>query len=76
VDYRLGNGENGIQVAQRLRQELDPEIPAILVTGSITPDLGDQARANQFEFLLKPVLPDNLRACIVSTLEQGVAKVG
>jgi len=72
VDYRLGNSENGIQVAQRLRQELDPEIPAILVTGSITPDLGDQARTNHFEFLLKPVLPDYLHACILSTLAQGL----
>ncbi len=70
VDFRLGNSENGIEVAQRLRQELDPEIPAILVTGSITPDLGEQARANRFEFLLKPVLPDHLRACILSTLGQ------
>lgn len=72
VDYRLGNGENGIEVAQRLRQELDPEIPAILVTGSITPDLGDQARQNRFEFMLKPVLPDHLRACILSTLGHGL----
>jgi signal transduction histidine kinase len=76
VDYRLGNDENGIQVAQRLRQELDPEIPAILVTGSITPDLGEQARAIGFEFLLKPVLPDNLRACILSTLGQGLIGAG
>ena len=72
VDYRLGSGENGIQVAQRLREELDPEIPAILVTGSITPDLGDQARINKFEFMLKPVLPENLRACILATLGHGL----
>jgi CheY-like chemotaxis protein len=71
VDYRLGDGENGIQVAQRLRQELDPEIPAILVTGSITPDLDNQARADHFEFLLKPVLPENLRECIRATLARG-----
>jgi CheY-like chemotaxis protein len=70
VDFRLGNSENGIEVAQRLRQELDPEIPAILVTGSITPDLNDQARLNKFEFMLKPVLPEHLRACIGATLER------
>jgi signal transduction histidine kinase/CheY-like chemotaxis protein len=73
VDYRLGNHQNGIEVTQRLRQELDPEIPAILVTGSITPDLGEQARNQRFEFLLKPVLPDHLRACILSTLGQGMS---
>ncbi len=71
VDYRLGDGENGIQVAQRLRQELDPEIRAILVTGSITPDLSNLARADNFEFLLKPVLPEDLRECIRATLARG-----
>ena len=68
VDYRLGNGDIGINVTRRLREELDPEIPAILVTGSITPDLNEQAQINGFAFLLKPVLPENLRACINSTL--------
>lgn len=78
VDYRLGNNENGIDVAQHLRSELDPEIPAILVTGSITPDLGGQAREHGFEFMLKPVLPDNLRTCILATLGHGlpVAQTG
>jgi CheY-like chemotaxis protein len=75
VDFRLGNSDNGIEVAQRLREELDPEIPAILVTGSITPDLGEQARARRFEFLLKPVLPENLRACILTTLGHGLQPV-
>jgi len=72
VDYRLGNGENGMDVAQRLRSELDPEIPAILVTGSITPDLGEQARQRNFEFMLKPVLPEKLRACILTALGHGL----
>jgi signal transduction histidine kinase len=75
VDFRLGKLENGIQVAQRLREELDPEIPAILVSGSITPDLGEQARTQRFEFLLKPVLPEKLRACIFTALGKGMAGV-
>ncbi len=61
VDYRLGNSENGIELTQRIRQELDPEIPAILVTGSITPELAGQARAAGLEFLLKPVMANELR---------------
>jgi CheY-like chemotaxis protein len=75
VDFRLGKSENGIQLAQRLRQELDPEIPAILVSGSITPDLGEQARTQRFEFLLKPVLPEKLRACIYAALGQGLTGI-
>lgn len=73
VDFRLGQIQNGIEVAQRLRAELDPEIPAILVSGSISPDLGEQAHTQHFEFLLKPVLPEKLRACIYQALGQGVA---
>jgi len=64
VDYRLGGGDTGIDVAQRLRRDLDPEIPAVLVTGSITPDLEEKARSADLGFLLKPVNPQTLRALI------------
>ena len=66
VDHRLGIAENGIEVAQRIRRELDPEIPGILVTGSITPDLDQLARAANLEFLLKPVMAEELRRRIAA----------
>lgn len=66
VDHRLGTRENGIEVAQRIRRELDPEIPGILVTGSITPDLDQLARAANLDFLLKPVMADELRKRIAA----------
>jgi two-component system, sensor histidine kinase len=66
VDHRLGTDENGIEVAQRIRRELDPEIPGILVTGSITPDLDAVARAANLEFLLKPVMAEKLRSLIAA----------
>lgn len=69
VDHQLGAGENGIEVAQRIRQALDPEIPAMLVTGSITPDLAERARAMGLEFLLKPVMADDLRRHIGAVLK-------
>jgi signal transduction histidine kinase len=68
VDYRLGIDENGIEVAQRIRRELDPEIAAILVTGSITTELTEQARAANLEFLLKPVNAVALRERITAAL--------
>ena len=73
VDHRLGAGENGIEVAQRIRQALDPEIPAILVTGSITPDLAEQARAAGLAFMLKPVTATDLREriSVALKLDQG-----
>ena len=68
VDHRLGNGANGIAVAQRIRRELDPEIPVLLITGSITPALCDEARAAGLGFLLKPVTADKLRDHLGSVL--------
>jgi len=68
VDHRLGTDESGIEVAQRIRRELDPEIPGILVTGSITPELDKVARAANLEFLLKPVMAEKLRTLITSML--------
>ena len=66
VDHLLGSDENGIQVAQRIRRELDPEIPGILITGSITPDLDQLARAANLDFLLKPVMAEELRRRIAA----------
>ena len=68
VDHRLTSSENGIEVAQRIRRELDPEIPGILVTGSITPDLDELARAANLEYLLKPVMAEELRRRIAAVL--------
>jgi len=76
VDHRLGDGANGIAVAQRIRRELDPEIPALLVTGSITPELAEQARAAGLEFMLKPVTADNLRLCISAALKPNLPAGG
>lgn len=66
VDHRLGTDENGIEVAQRIRRELDPEIPGILITGSITPDLDARAREANLGFLLKPVMAEKLRSSIAA----------
>lgn len=68
VDHRLTSSENGIEVAQRIRRELDPEIPGILITGSITPDLDELARAANLEYLLKPVMAEELRRRIAAVL--------
>ena len=73
VDHRLGTVENGIEVAQRIRRELDPEIPGILVTGSMTPDLDQLARAANLEFLLKPVMAEELRRRIAAVPGLNVA---
>jgi len=64
ADYQLAGGTTGIQVIAKLRQALDPEIPAIVVTGSAMPERMEEVRASGCDLLLKPVVADKLRALI------------
>ena len=73
VDYRLAGELLGTDVIDELRTVLDPEIPAIVVTGSSTPELGDQIRARGDDLLAKPVLPADLRARIDARLRSTAA---
>ena len=70
ADYRLGGGATGTELIERLRRELDPEIPAILISGSSTPDLVEEAAAHQCDLLLKPVQPEKLRELIDARLQK------
>ena len=64
ADYRLAGGATGTDVIERLRRELDPEIPAILVTGSTGPERVSEADAKRYDLLIKPVNPEALRELI------------
>ena len=55
-------------------EALEPEIPAILVTGSTTPETIAEAEIRHLEVLLKPVLPDRLREAIDRRLAKNGAK--
>lgn len=67
-DYRLGEGRIGTHVIDRLRRELDPEIPVILVTASMEPDSVAQAHRFGCSLLPKPADPDVLRSLIAGKL--------
>jgi CheY-like chemotaxis protein len=69
ADYRLAGGAVGTDVVERLRRELDPEIPAILVTGSTGPERVSEADAKRYDLLLKPVNPEALREAISRKLQ-------
>ena len=68
VDYRLADERLGTDVIDELRIALDPEIPAIVVTGSSTSDLAERVRARGDDLLAKPVLSADLRAVIDARL--------
>ena len=64
ADYRLREDIDGMQVIATLREALDPEIPATLITGSTTPETIAVAAKHGVDMLLKPVLAQDLKALI------------
>jgi CheY-like chemotaxis protein len=73
ADYRLGGGVVGTQVIDRLRQELDPEIPALLITGSTAAERIRESDLYGYQLLLKPVQPERLREAIHEKLRPSIA---
>ena len=65
VDYRLPEGATGLQALGMLRSHWPgANLPAILVTGSSLIGHEDDAEKHDFHLLIKPVLPNKLRAMI------------
>lgn len=70
ADYRLAGNRVGTEVIARLHQELDPAIPAIMVTGSSTPERSEEAARSGYHLMIKPVIPEKLRALIAFKLRE------
>ena len=69
VDYRLHRGAPASMRSRALRRTLaQPELPAIVVTGSMMTGHEREAREHDFHLLLKPVVPNKLRAMIAFKL--------
>jgi CheY-like chemotaxis protein len=62
ADYRLAHDELGTEVIARLRRELGLPLPALLISGDSCAATLDALRSSGVDFLLKPVLPDELKA--------------
>jgi two-component system, sensor histidine kinase len=64
VDYRLEGVRNGLEVIAAWRECFGRALPVIVVTGSTMSELESQAHAGDFHLLVKPVVPQRLRALI------------
>ena len=65
ADYRLGDGTDGLQALALLRARFaGRQVPAIVISGSTMGGLEREAQAHDFHLLLKPVLPNKLRAML------------
>ncbi len=72
VDYHLDDG-HGLDVIGGLRERIDQNLPAILITADRSPGLRDEALKEDIPILHKPVKPAALRAMIVQRRVQQVA---
>lgn len=68
VDYRLEHGANGVDAITVLRQRFGESVPAIVITGSTMSSLDLEAQQKDFHLLIKPVVPNKLRAMIAFKL--------
>ena len=66
VDQRLGAGETGMQVIERIRDELNDEIAAVMMTGDISADMSGGATGS-VRILHKPVEPTLLCRVLCET---------
>jgi len=63
-DYRLSDGQNGIEAIEKLREAFKLSIPAFLISGDTAPELLREARESGYHLLHKPVRPRALRAML------------
>lgn len=63
-DVRLGDGADGLRVAQALRARYAPGLPLLLVTGETAPDRLQRLRDAGLPVLYKPVDPLRLRRAL------------
>ncbi|MEW6706659.1 MAG: ATP-binding protein [Pseudomonadota bacterium] len=68
ADYRLESGHTGVEAIRQLRERFGPQLPAVVVTGSMMSGFEQEAQEHDFHLLLKPVVPNKLRAMIAFKL--------
>jgi CheY-like chemotaxis protein len=69
-DFRLSDGKTGIEAIAGLRSAFPGSIPAFLVSGDISPEPLNEARASGFHLLHKPVDAMTLRAVLIRMLKK------
>jgi two-component system, sensor histidine kinase len=69
-DFRLRDGESGIEVIEALREKLGGEVPAILLTGDTAPENLRLALASGYPLLHKPLAHARLRAAVGSLIRR------
>jgi Na+/proline symporter/signal transduction histidine kinase/CheY-like chemotaxis protein len=69
MDYQLGPETNGIQLANKLREQW-PEVPVCIVSAAPDEELSMLVKMHNHDFLRKPVKPAKLRALLERYLQK------
>lgn len=64
ADYRLRDDQKGDAAIERVREEVNEEVPAMIVTGDTSPARLQEATASGFALLHKPVIANELVVAI------------
>ncbi|CAO3458285.1 hypothetical protein [Azospirillum largimobile] len=72
ADYRLRDGETGLDVIRAVHARLGRRIPAAIVTGDTAPERLAEAQAGGYRLLHKPVAATDLRTAVVELMGQAV----
>ncbi len=63
-DYRLRQGENGVDCVAAVRESIDSEVPAVIITGDTSPERLREILASDLHVLHKPVAPAELQGLL------------
>jgi CheY-like chemotaxis protein len=66
ADYRLRNNKTGVDAVAVVREELNIDVPAIIITGDTSPERLKQVSESGFHLMHKPVTPDALHQALIS----------
>jgi len=66
ADYRLRGEMTGDTAIEMVREEVNMDVPAMIITGDTSPERLREATASGFPLLHKPVVADDLIAAIVA----------
>ena len=72
-DYRLRDGMNGVDAIASVRESLERDVPAVVVTGDTSPERLKEVKLTGLELLHKPVAIEELCRVLERLLPDGVA---
>ena len=64
ADYRLRDDQTGDSAIERVREEVNEDVPAMIITGDTSPARLREATASGFRLLHKPVATEDLLVAV------------